>query len=282
MTVMLASPLVSTLARLATAMKPLKHLANIELDDEGHGYDAFGMNGSYVAMAAALMQPAYRGWFRVHSEGIEHIPHEGAALLVSNHGGLLPFDGTMIWTDVVTRMHPARVPRPVADYFVPLMPLVSTIYQRCGAVSGSRGNVHRLLEHGELVLLFPEGTAGVGKRLRDRYRLQRWSVGHAEMAIRHRVPVIPVSVVGPDEQMPFTLRLPLHPFGAPYGPFSLIPFPLPVRYHIDYGAPIDLSATLTPSDADDPVVVEAAARRVREALQTQIDRRRSMRRGLFA
>ncbi len=274
------SPTIAALARLATAGGPVSHLADLRLADAGYGFDVFGMNADYVALTALLAQPVYRGWFRVRSEGLANIPAQGPVILVANHGGMLPFDGAMIWTDVVTRMRPTRIPRAVGDYFVPRLPLVSTVFQRSGAVGGSRGNAHRLLRAGELLLIFPEGTAGVGKPLRERYRLQRWSVGHAEMAIRHRATVIPVSVVGPDDQAPLTLRLPMHPFGVPYLPIP--PFPLPVRYYIDYGAPIALHEAFEPGDADDTAIVNEAARRVRDALQAMIDRRRSLRKGVFA
>src|ERR671934_129417 len=38
----------------------------------------------------------YRYWFRVQVEGIENVPGEGGAVLVSNHAGALPPDASMI------------------------------------------------------------------------------------------------------------------------------------------------------------------------------------------
>ena len=37
-----------------------------------------------------LVEFFYRYWFRVEVEGIENVPAEGGALLVSNHAGALP------------------------------------------------------------------------------------------------------------------------------------------------------------------------------------------------
>jgi hypothetical protein len=52
----------------------------------------------------------YRYWFRVSVEGIEHVPSEGGALIVSNHSGALPPDAAMI-AKSITEEHPR--PRPL-------------------------------------------------------------------------------------------------------------------------------------------------------------------------
>lgn len=249
-------------------------LDRLVIDDAGHGYDAFGLHASWLALGMLVTGGLYRRWFRVESHGIEHVPKAGPAVLAANHGGMLPIDAMMVWADLVRRTEPPRVPRPVVDNFVPLLPFVSTFFTRVGAVGGSRGNVHRLLERGELVLIFPEGTTGVGKPRAQRFRLQAWRVGHAEMAIRHRAPVVPVAILGPDEQFPLVWRAPLHAFGAPYVPISLLPFPLPVHYAIHYGEPLLLHEGTQPDDADDPEVSRRAAERVRAAEQALIDRAR--------
>src|SRR5438132_1428492 len=47
-------------------------------------------------MDRTLLDFFYNYWFRVEVEGIEHVPAQGAALLVSNHAGALPPDAPMI------------------------------------------------------------------------------------------------------------------------------------------------------------------------------------------
>ena len=49
----------------------------------------------------------YRYWFRVEHEGIENVPSEGGALLVSNHSGALPPDAPMIM-QAIRKDHPSR------------------------------------------------------------------------------------------------------------------------------------------------------------------------------
>ena len=240
----------------------MPHLA---IRDAGHGYDVFGLEPRAVDRAVRVIRPVYERYFRVISTGSAHLPTRGAAILCPNHAGVLPVDGSMLWTDVVRQT--GRVLRPIADWFVPSLPFVSTLFSRLGVVAGARANVRHLLDAGELIAIFPEGTTGVAKPYRERYRLQAWRVGHAELAIRHRVPIIPVAIVGAEESWPVAFRLARRPFGAPYLPVPWSPVPLPVRYRIHYGAPIALHDGLPPDAADDPDLVARAATRTRDAVQ---------------
>ncbi len=256
-------------------------MCKLRFDDAGHGYDAFGLSPRWVAATLHLLRPVYESYFRVSSHGIENVPADGPAILAPNHSGVIPIDALMLWTDVVRRTDPPRVPRAVSDHFVPLLPFVSLLFSRCGVVGGSRGNLHHLLERGELMMIFPEGTRGVGKPFSQRYQLQEWRVGHTEMAIRHRAPVVPVAIIGAEEQFPLEVRLPVHLFGAPYLPVGPVPFPLPVHYHIHYGPPIALHDGHPPEDADDPAITAAAAAQVKAAVQSLIETGLAQRKGWF-
>jgi 1-acyl-sn-glycerol-3-phosphate acyltransferase len=246
--------------------------------DAGHGFDVFGLHPKSVASAVAWSAPLYEHYFRVESEGIEHLPEVGPAIVVANHGGMLPVDAALLCLDILRRT--ARIPRPIADRFVHRMPLISTLFARVGVVSGTTTNVRRLLEDDELLVIFPEGTSGPAKRFRDRYQLQEWRVGFVEHAIRHRAAVVPVAVLGSEESFPLAARLRgFHGFGAPYFPLPLVPLPLPAHFRIQYGAPIRFEDD--PADADDPVTVATAADYVRSVVQRQLDDMRDARRRVF-
>jgi len=235
-----------------------------------------------VKAVMPLAYPLYSLYWRCDVFGIENIPTEGPAILAANHSGTLPVDGAMLWIDVLRHTDPPRTARPVADYFVSTLPVVSTLFARCGVVGGSRGNAKALLEAGELLMIFPEGVPGIGKPFAKRYQLQEWRQGHCELAIRHRAPVIPVGIVGAEEQMPQIFQIPVPKGSAlPYIPIPATPLPLPVRYHIHYGAPIRLDEECSPDDADDPEVVNAAAARVKVAVQQLVDRGLAAREGVF-
>lgn len=254
-------------------------LQDVRLRDEGHGFDTFGAHADWVRLGWGLMRPLYRYYFRLSSHQAHHIPAAGAAMLAANHSGTVPIDGMMLWADVLRRTH--RVTRVVADNFVPRLPFVAPLFFRAGAIGGSRRNVHVLLDRGELLAVFPEGVPGISKRFTQRYQLQNWREGHVELALKHRAPVVPVAIIGAEEQMPQLAKLPIRLFGAPYLPITATPVPLPVHYHIHYGAPIHLEAHFDPAGADDPDLLEQAAQHVRAAVESLIAKGLRERRGVF-
>lgn len=259
-----------------------KRLERLLYANAGHGYDPFGLHPDFVAFGEVLTAPLYDRYFRVRSKGHEHIPKTGPAVLAANHSGAVPVDGMMIWTDVLRHTDPPRVARAVADHFVPMIPMIGTLFARGGMVGGSRGNARTLLENGELLMIFPEGVPGISKSFKQRYQLQDWRVGHVELAIRHRAPVVPVGVVGAEEQMPQIGRIPIQVAGLPFIPITLTPVPLPVRYHILYGPPIPVHEDYRPEHADDPAAVREAAARVKAAVQALLDQGLAERPGIFA
>lgn len=269
------------LARAMLSPAEREHLGHLAFQDAGHGYDALGLEPDHLRAAAGALRFLHDRYFRVQAHGVENLPRTGAALLAANHSGLLPTDGAMICANVLFNTDPPRLPRAVGDLFIPLMPWIGTTFSRCGVVTGSRGNFRHLLQNGELVLVFPEGAPGIGKGWKKRYQLREWRVGHVELAIRERAPIIPVAVVGAEESWPQLARLDLHPFGAPFLPIPITPLPLPVRFHILYGQPIRLHEQFSADQADDPEVSQRAANQVRTAVEALIERGLAQRRGVF-
>lgn len=274
----------ATLARALGGNEPERRAAALAFSDAGHGFDAFGMHPSFLAFGDALVAPLYERYFRVQSHGHHHIPTTGPAIIAANHSGTLPIDGMMLWADMYRHTEPRRSARPVADYFVSSLPFIGTLFARAGVVGGSRGNVRKLLESGELLMLFPEGTVGIGKPFSERYQLQEWRQGHCEMAIRFSAPVVPVGIVGAEEQMPQIARIPLDRFGLPmpYLPVPATLIPLPVRYHIHYGEPLRFDREYRSEQADDPEIVAEAAARVKASVQALLHRGLAKRKGVFA
>jgi 1-acyl-sn-glycerol-3-phosphate acyltransferase len=246
--------------------------------------DPFGLDVGTVERALPVMLALYRFWFRVQSEGHAHLPRRGGAILVANHGGLLPFDGAMAAVDALLHTDPPRLLRPLVARFVRDLPLVRDFYAGTGPVVGTRENFRQLLERRELVLVFPEGVAGIRKTMPDRYRLQHFHPGFVEEAVRNRVPVIPVAIIGPDDQAPILydlktiarwLRLPAFPITPTFpwlGPLGLLPYP--VRYRIVYGEPLALYEQAPREAAGDRPRMEEMAARVRLTVQHLVDRNR--------
>ncbi len=261
-------PLLPRLAgegRLARLVLPpeLRAIAEeIPFNDAGHGVDCFGFSPDGALRGLAVTWWLYQYYFRVSSHGAENIPAAGPAVLACNHSGTLPLDAMMCAHDILRNSPGHRPPRIAMDWFVPKLPWVNLLCIRAGGVNGSRGNFHALLESGELILVFPEGVPGIGKPFSKRYQLQEWRPGHAELAIRHAAPVVPMAVIGAEEQWPQIARLEgFSAFGAPYLPIPLTPLPMPVKYHIYYGEPIPIPELYSREQARDAGAVREAAER---------------------
>ena len=258
--------------------------ANYEVDD-------FGFDPQWTESFLSAFMVLYRDYWRVETTGIEHVPATGRALLVSNHAGVLPWDGTMIKTAVFAEHpHPRHVRALVASLFMG-MPMLSWFLRRTGQTVGHPDDTRRLLECDELVLVFPEGVRGTGKSFKDRYRLRRFGRGgFVATAIRSGAPIIPVSVVGSEEIYPMVADVaPLARFfGLPYfpitptwpwlGPLGMIP--LPSKWRIQFHAPIHAEKH-PPEAANDNNLVMALADEVRNTIQQGIYDNLKRRRGVF-
>jgi len=262
----------------------LERLATLgEQAERAAGDSGFSPSALRIAMPPFLA--LYRNWFRVRSEGHEHLPAEGPVMLVANHAGLLPFDGAMATLDVLLNSDPPRLPRAVFDRFVGRLGPVRRFFESAGAVMASRDSLGALLRQRQMVLVFPEGMEGIVKPVTQRYRLQRFHTGFVRQALEHRVPVVPVAIAGSDDQAPILydvkplarrLGLPAAPITPTFpwlGPLGLVPYP--VRYRIVYGEPIELAKHYGPEASGDDRVVGELARRVRRAIQRLLDRNRA-------
>jgi len=264
------------------ARRRLEALAEA-LPAEG-SYDHFGLSAAAVRSAFPLLYALYRLYFRVRSEGHQHIPAEGAAVLVANHGGLLPFDGAMAAVDIFLHTDPPRLARAIVDRWAGTLPFVNVFFARVGQVIGTRENFTALLDHGKLVLTFPEGMDGIRKPINQRYQLQHFHVGFVEHALRAQAPIVPFAVLGSDDQAPILydvkplarwLGLPVAPITPTFpwfGPLGLLPYP--VNYRIVYGEPIRLYERFEPDAAEDARLVRELSAQVRRTVQRLVDRSR--------
>jgi 1-acyl-sn-glycerol-3-phosphate acyltransferase len=239
--------------------------------------DDFGRSPATHARLQPVLDWLYTKYFRVRVSGIENIPAEGPALLVCNHGGALPWDGMMLAT-ALAREHPSkRSLRWLVEDFAFHAPFLGPLLNRIGAVRACPENAMRLLQEGHVLAVFPEGIQGIGKPYKDRYRLQRFGRGgHVKLALRLGVPMIPVGIAGSDDTYPLLYKvrafskslglpfIPVTPTFPMLGPIGLAP--LPSRFHIEVGAPLDGLSELTKAAADDTLVVHDINDRVRRAV----------------
>lgn len=238
-----------------------------------------------------LMKPLYERYFRVRTIGVDRIPAEGAALLVANHSGTIPLDGAILQYAVAAEHPQRRVVRHIAANLAFRTPFFGPIARKTGAALANDEDAHELLRRGEIVGVFPEGYKGVGKGWSERYRLQRFGRGgFIQLALRSRVPIIPIAIVGAEEAYPMiaNLRLVARIFGFPYFPITptfpllgpLGAIPLPSRWLIEFGEPIPMDAY--PDDAaEDPMLVFDLSDRVRDTIQQMLYRNLKLRGNAF-
>src|SRR3954453_9054894 len=224
----------------------------------------------------------YRYWFRVEVEGVENIPDEGGALLVSNHSGALPPDAPMI-AKAIKEEHPR--PRPLyltVEHFFKGYPGFSMLLPKIGGVAAHPANVHRLLyDEGQLVLVFPEGRKGTEKLYKDRYKLRRFGRGgFVEAAMRAQVPIVPVAVVGAEEAMPVFAQLsalqkltgllyfPITPTFPHFGLFGFFGY-LPAKFKIRFLEPITTDQW-GPEPYEERGLVQNVADDIRGSIQDEL------------
>lgn len=236
------------------------------------GFDEFGLSKDSLRSAARLARWLYRNYFRAQAHGIEHIPAAGRVLFVANHSGQLPFDGLVI--GAATFLEPAqpRLVRSMVEYFVPSVPFASYLFARWGQITGTPENCRRLLASEEAVLVFPEGARGISKPFSRRYQLAEFGKGFMRLALEMQAPIIPVAVIGAEEQAPAVnikplarlLRTPSFPI-VPYPPFVPL-VPLPVKYRVYFGEPMRFAG----DPDDDEEVLDEQVRQVKHRIQSMI------------
>ncbi|WP_250149599.1 lysophospholipid acyltransferase family protein [Mycolicibacter acidiphilus] len=254
--------------------------------------DEFGFDPHFnEAIALPILRVLFRDWFRVEVSGIENLPLDGPALVVANHAGVLPIDALML-SVAVHDEHPShRDLRMLGADLVFDLPVVGPAARKAGHTVACMADAHRLLGAGELTAVFPEGYKGLGKRFKDRYKLQRFGRGGFVSAALHtKAPIIPCSIVGSEEIYPMLadVKLLARLLGVPYfpvtplfplaGPAGLVP--LPSKWHIAFGEPIE-TADYEPGAAEDPMVTFELTDQVRETIQQTLYRLLAGRRNMF-
>jgi 1-acyl-sn-glycerol-3-phosphate acyltransferase len=251
--------------------------------DEERSLDDWGRSERFVSAFEPLLSFYYRYWFRVEAEGIENVPSQGGALLVSNHSGALPPDAPMVMEAIRDR-HPN--PRPLymlGENWFKGYPGVAMMANKLGLVSAHRENAQRLLhEEGRLAIVFPEGQKGSRKVLWQRYRLRRFGRGgFVRTAIRAQVPIVPIAVVGAEEAMPifahmrFLQRIsgliyfPVNHAFPQFGLAAALMY-LPAKFKIRFLEPVDMSVH-DPEVADDAGEIQAIAESIRARIQEELD-----------
>lgn len=248
------------------------------------GVDPFGFDPEWAKYALVVTAFLHRVWFRTEVHGIQNVP-SGRVLIVANHSGQVPIDGAIIGTALFLDRDPPRIIRSMVEKWSQTLPFVSTFFSRAGQVVGVPENARRLLGREEAILVFPEGSRGISKPFSQRYRLTDFGLGFMRLALETDTPIVPVAVVGAEEQYISVANL--RSIGKLVGmpAFPIIPqllvpglqLPLPTKYRIYFGEPLRFSG----DPDDDDAVIEEKVWVVKATIQSMINRGLKDRKSIF-
>ena len=220
----------------------------------------------YIERTLPALRMTSELYFRADVRGLEHIPPEGPVLLVGNHSG-----GTWIADTFVLAQHfydhfgPQRRFHQLAHDLVFKVPGLRVLVERYGAVPASPPNMARALRRGAALLVYPGGDHETFRPSWESDQVDFANrTGFIELALKHGVPIVPVTSIGGQEtalflgqgrrlaralQLDRRLRLKVLPaaLGPPFGVAFLdlpLRFPLPAKIAIRVGKPIDLRERL--------------------------------------
>ncbi len=241
--------------------------------------DSFGLDPVIAEMAWHLLNSLYYDYFRVEVEGIEHVPLDGGAIIVANHGGaVLPYDSAMLTLSVMNEAEIPRRVRVIGTELFNMLPLASHLYRKVGAAYAARQDARELLRRGHLVGVFPEGEHGFMKPVWEAYRVGRLGRGgFADLAEEALVPIVPAAIVGSEEVHPAVMvskrlaqlvRLIFPEQRIEQIAIALNPIPLPIRWRIRFLPPVMPCSPKQPLDSLERL---ERAEDVRRSIQHALD-----------
>lgn len=215
--------------------------------------DPWGFNLELCEKTLRKVVPLYRSYFRVRVFGIENVK-DHSYIVASNHTGQIPLDGMLITIAFLMDVAPPRVLRAMVERFMAQLPFIGDFTAQTGSILGDRANCSYLIDHGESILVFPEGVRGISKNTPDFYKLKTFSEGFYRIALQKKTPILPVCVIGAEEMFPFVfhskklakiLKVPAIPLTA-----NLFPLPSPIDIYIGPEIPVPAHLETEASDKE--------------------------------
>lgn len=151
---------------------------------------------TFYQFARAVVLGVFRVFFRVRVVGKERVPGTGAYILAPSHRSILDVPFAAYVTP--------RTVRFLAKDDLFSSPVGRRLFEALGAVEVERGTADRgamraleaVLERGEPVAIFPEGTRHSGSEIADLF------AGAAFLSVKFGVPIVPVGIGGSEHILP--------------------------------------------------------------------------------
>jgi 1-acyl-sn-glycerol-3-phosphate acyltransferase len=151
---------------------------------------------TFYQFARAVVLSLFKVVFRVRVVGKERVPTKGAYIVAPSHRSILDVPFAAYITP--------RTVRFLAKDDLFSTPLGRRLFDALGAVEVERGTADRgamraleaVLERGEPVAIFPEGTRHSGPEIAELF------AGAAYLSVKFGVPIVPVGIGGSEHILP--------------------------------------------------------------------------------
>lgn len=251
-------------------------------------FDEFGMDKEYIRRCSkTLFKFLCDVYWRIDTQGTEHVPRVGPAVLVGTHRGFMPWDGIMALHLVVRET--GRFPRFLTHPGLLKFPFLSSLMTKLGGVIACQASAGRILESGQLLGIYPEGVQGAFALHRTAYKLQpSWRNTFVKVALRHRAPIVPFVNVGSADSLPVFAQIKSRAWTRyadwpciPISTFPFLPLPLPSKWHVQFLPPIHVEEQYPPHSAEDAALVKGIGSEVKGRMQAAMDKMVRERRSIF-
>jgi 1-acyl-sn-glycerol-3-phosphate acyltransferase/nucleoside-diphosphate-sugar epimerase len=248
-------------------------------------FDEFGMDPAYIRRYCThLFHFLHNYYWRVEIDGLEHVPRQGRGVLVGVHRGFMPFDGVMALYALVRKLD--RIPRFLIHPSLTKFPFLGDFMAKLGGIMACQENGDYILQHDELLGVFPEGIRGAFTMYNRAYTLGKFGRDEfVRFALRNRAPLLPFVTVGSAEIYPILGRVDWPWFKRytewPFFPLTPAPFPLPSKWHTQFLPPMHIEKEYGPEAAENPKLVRQISLECRQRMQAAIDEMLLRRRSIF-
>jgi 1-acyl-sn-glycerol-3-phosphate acyltransferase len=229
-------------------------------------------------------------WYAPEVRGLDRVPADGPALLVGNHSGGFWMPDMWLFMDAWARAF--GVGRETYGLAYDLLfrpPGARAVLNRLGVLQASTTNAEAALDRGAPVIVYPGGDWEACRPFNQRHRIDfHGHMGFVRLALRRRVPVLPLVSHGSHESLLIVsrgeqiarllqlhrLRVEVFPIvlGFPFGVTSIVvPFvPLPTQVTVEVLEPMEWSR-YGKAAADDDAIVQRCYREITTKMQRELD-----------